>query len=52
VKKIAICVFGVNGAGKSSLLQVVSDMRSDAVVVRGSVILKEALGVASYEALE
>lgn len=52
MKKITICVFGVNGVGKSVLLEAVQDIHPDAIVVRGSTLLKEALSVASYEALE
>lgn len=52
MNKIAVCVFGVNGVGKSSVLQVVSGMHAGSMVMRGSAILKEALGLASYEALE
>lgn len=53
VDKVALCVFGVNGVGKSSLLEAVIGMSCvPAVVVRGSTILKESLGFASYEALE
>lgn len=51
--KVALCIFGVNGVGKSSLLEAVVDICSEpAMIVRGSAILKESLGVASYEALE
>lgn len=52
MNKIAICVFGVNGVGKSTLLGALSGMCPNVIVVRGSTILKEALNVASYEALE
>lgn len=52
MSKIAIGVFGVNGAGKTSLLQMVSDLLPGVMIARGSMILKEALGVASYETLE
>lgn len=52
MKKVAICVFGVNGVGKTALLQAISDMLPDVIVARGSTILKEALGVALYETLE
>lgn len=51
-KKVAVCVFGVNGAGKSALLEAVLEMHPNMIVVRGSTVLKETLGVASYEALE
>lgn len=52
MSKTAFCVFGVNGAGKTALLQVVSDLLPEVVIARGSMILKESLGVASYETLE
>jgi|GEM_PF-5540861 energy-coupling factor transporter ATP-binding protein EcfA2 len=53
MKQVLLCVFGANGAGKSSLLETVADMNSPSTrIVRGSTILKESLGVASYEALE
>lgn len=53
MKKIALCVFGASGTGKSSLLETVAGMCSPTpTIVRGSTILKESLGVASYEALE
>lgn len=50
--KIVVCVFGVNGSGKTALLQAVSDLLPGVVIFRGSTILKESLGVASYETLE
>ena len=50
---IALCVFGVNGVGKSALLSsVVDESHLPVTVVRGSTILKKSLGVASYEVLE
>jgi adenylate kinase len=52
VDKIVVCVFGVNGSGKTALLQAVSDLLPGVVIFRGSTILKESLGVASYETLE
>ena len=52
MNKRAVCVFGVSGVGKSALLQTISDILPDVVIARGSMILKEAFGVASYERLE
>ena len=52
MNKKAVCVFGVNGVGKSSLLRLVSEEMSDTVVYRGSALLKESLSIASYEGLE
>ena len=50
--KTAVCVFGVNGVGKTSVLNVLRTYNPDTVVLHGSSILKEALGVASYRELE
>lgn len=51
--KVALCIFGVNGVGKSSLLQATIGVCSEpTIIVHGSAILKESLGIASYEALE
>lgn len=51
--KVALCVFGVNGVGKSALLEAAMGVCSEPVViVHGSAILKESLSIASYEALE
>lgn len=53
MNKITVCVFGVNGVGKTSLLDALTGMFSEPVtILRGSTILKESLGIASYEALE
>lgn len=51
-KKIAVCVFGVSGVGKSTLLEAALEMHPSAVVLHGTTIVKEALGIASYEVLE
>ncbi len=50
--KTAICLFGVNGVGKSSVLSSFRMLHPDTVVLHGSSILKEFLGVASYKELE
>lgn len=51
---VALCVFGANGVGKTTLLEaVVSMLPSGSILVgRGSAILMKSLGVTSYEALE
>lgn len=51
-KKIAVCVFGVSGVGKSALLEAVLEMHPSTIVAHGTTIVKEALSIASYEALE
>lgn len=51
-RKIAVCVFGVSGVGKSALLEAVLEMHPNTIVAHGTTIVKEALSVASYEALE
>lgn len=51
-KKIAVCVFGVSGVGKFALLEAVLEMHPSTIVAHGTTIVKEALGIASYEALE
>ncbi len=53
MKKIALCVFGVNGVGKTTLLQALVESNTVPVkVFRGSTILKQALGTTTYEGLE
>lgn len=53
MKKIALCVFGVNGVGKTTLLQALMETSTELVTVfRGSTILKQTLGTTSYEGLE
>ena len=53
MEKISLCVFGVNGVGKTTLLDAVSGLLTEPITMaRGSTILKETLNVASYEALE
>jgi len=53
MQPIVLCVFGVNGVGKTTLLEAMAQAHAPSItVIRGSTILKEALGVASYDALE
>lgn len=51
--KTTVCIFGVNGVGKSSIIRTLELVQPQPItILHGSSILKESLGVASYQELE